>query len=324
MENLSYIWEGKKMNEERQDLTMRPAAAGDMQTVFDLITTCDMADYGELDSSLDDLRHEWAQIDLEQDSWLLFTADEQLAGYAAVVKDNAGFSFDFYTDPAYDGEALQGYLLARCEARARAQMAGGEESGAVAKSIVAAGNTADRQALVGAGFAPGKYYFQMQIVSDSLPPAPTWPEECSLRTIVAKQDDQLVYDFIQAAFERPGRRAPSFADWRDYMMRADHFESDLWFLLFAGDELIGAALCFTYPEYGWVRQLGTARSWRRQGVGSALLQHAFRTFFQRGQQTVGLGVDSENPNAQTFYENIGMQCVRRYDEYQKTLSIKVG
>ncbi len=308
------------MNKGRQDLTMRPAAVDDAQMVFELIIACDMADYGELDSSLDDLQYEWAQIDLEQDSWLFFTPDEQLAGYAAVFKDKAGFSFDFYTHPAYDGEELRDHLLARCEARARAQMTDSEESDAVAKSIIAAGNTAGRQALAGAGFAPGKYYFQMQIVSDSLPPAPVWPEGCTLRTIVPKQDDQLVYDFIQAAFERPGRAAPSFEDWRDYMMRADHFESDLWFLLFAGDELIGAALCFAYPEYGWVRQLGTARSWRRQGVGSALLQHAFRIFFERGQQTVALGVDSDNPKALSFYENVGMSCVRQYDEYHKTLS----
>ena len=96
-----------------------------------------MADYGELDSSLDDLRYEWAQIDLE--SRTAGSYSQRMSSWPAmrlVVKDNAGFSFDFYTDPAYDGEALQGYLLARCEARARAQMADGEESGAVAKALL--------------------------------------------------------------------------------------------------------------------------------------------------------------------------------------------
>jgi hypothetical protein len=81
-----------------------------------------------------------------------------------------------------------------------------------------------------------------------LAPAPVWPEGCTLRPIVAKQDDQMVNDFIQAAFDRPWRVSPSFESWRDYMMRPDHFKSDLWFLLFDGEELIGAALCYDYTD----------------------------------------------------------------------------
>ena len=38
------------------------------------------------------------------------------------------------------------------------------------------------------------------------------------------------------------------------MMGAFNLESDLWFLAYYGDELVGAALCFDYPQRGWVRQ----------------------------------------------------------------------
>ena len=93
----------------------------------------------------------------------------------------------------------------------------------------------------------------------------------------------------------------------------------IWFLLFDGEDLIGVALCYDYADYGWVRQLGVAPSRRRQGLGSALLQYAFRVFFERGHRKVALGVDSERPTAQALYENVGMECVRRYDEYQKPL-----
>ncbi len=159
---------------------------------------------------------------------------------------------------------------------------------------------------------------------DTLPPSPVWPADCTLRTIVSKQDDQMVYDFIQVTFDRLGRTPPSFERWRDYMMRPDHFESDLWFLLFHREELIGAALCYDYADFGWVRQLGVVPLWRRQGVGSALLQHTFHIFLQRGHKKVALGVDSERPKAQSLYENVGMECVRRYDEYYKALSNKVS
>ncbi|MBN1876930.1 MAG: GNAT family N-acetyltransferase [Anaerolineae bacterium] len=160
----------------------------------------------------------------------------------------------------------------------------------------------------------------MLVESDTLPHLPAWPAGCTLRTVVAQQDDQVVYDFIQSAFEQPGRTPPSFESWRDYMMRPDSFESDLWFLLFHGESLIGAALCYDEPEFGWIRQIGVAPDWRRQGVGTALLRHAFRVFFQRGHKKVALGVDSKRPQAQSFYEKAGMKCIRRYDEYYKTLN----
>lgn len=63
-----------------------------------------------------------------------------------------------------------------------------------------------------------------------------------------------------------------------------------------------------------------ARARRGQGVGSALLQHTFRIFFQRRHKKVALGVDSTRPQAQTLYENVGMACVRRFDDYHKPLN----
>jgi ribosomal protein S18 acetylase RimI-like enzyme len=103
------------------------------------------------------------------------------------------------------------------------------------------------------------------------------------------------------------------------MMRPDHFSPELWFLAYHREALVGAALCFDYPQYGWVRQLGIVQTWRRKGLGSALLQNAFQVFYQRGHKQVALGVSSENPDAYSFYEKIGMRRVRQYDEYQKNL-----
>ena len=40
------------------------------------------------------------------------------------------------------------------------------------------------------------------------------------------------------------------------MMRPDHYHPELWYLLELQGEIIGAALCFTYPETGWLRQMG--------------------------------------------------------------------
>jgi len=78
-------------------------------------------------------------------------------------------------------------------------------------------------------------------------------------------------------------------------------------------------LCYDYPQHGWVRQLSVTQPWRRQGLGSALLRHSFGVFYRRGHKQVALGVSSQNPNAYSLYEGVGMRRVRQYDEYEKSL-----
>lgn len=311
------------MKRQKQVFLMRRPAVDDAQAVLELMIARDIADYGEPDSSLEDLLYDWGDIDLNQDSWLLFAPDNTLAGYAAIYKNNADFAFDLYSHPAYEADKPGESLLGLGEERIEAQLAGDKELGAgSASTVVALVNTADRQALEKAGYKPQKYYFRMLIELDALPGEPVWPEDCELRTIIPGQDDQMIYDFIQAAFDKPGRTPPSFESWRDYMMRPDHFVPELWFLLFQRQELIGAALCYDDPEFGWVRQLGVSSSWRQQGLGSKLLRHTFSVFFERGRKQIALGVDSTNPTAVSFYEKVGMKCVRRYDEYHKVLAGK--
>ena len=102
-------------------------------------------------------------------------------------------------------------------------------------------------------------------------------------------------------------------------MREDHFIPDLWFLLFADNEIIGAALCYDYEEFGWVRQLAVSQNWRMRGLGAALLQHSFHCLYSRGHHRVVLGVEAENLDALRFYEQVGMHRVRQYNEYIKQI-----
>jgi len=305
------------MNQLPSDLIVRSPAEADAQAVVDLMTACEIAEYGEADASLEDVLDEWADIDLAQDAWLVYTSSGQLTGYAALFCDHTT-AIDFYTLAGPGQVDLNGYLLARCEERLR-EIAGGEKGPVTVETIVPHTDAAGRQAAEAAGFAPRHYYFRMQVETDATAPLLPWPEGLTLRTIVPGQDDHEVYTFIQTAFERPGRVAPTFEQWQDFMMRADHFRPDLWFLLYDQAELVGAALCFDYPTYGWVRQLAVAQKWRRRGLGAALLQYVFAIFGRGGHVRVALAVDSDNPNAVQFYEKVGMRCVRQYDAYRKTL-----
>ena len=131
----------------------------------------------------------------------------------------------------------------------------------------------------------------------------------SVRTAVPEQDGGALYRLIEAAFAWPGRAERTYEEWQKLMMGADILDPDLWFLAVAGEAIVGACLSFAYPELGWVRQLAVDEAWRRKGLGTALLHHAFGVFRARGYARGGLAVDSENPDAYAFYQRVGMRRV---------------
>ena len=159
----------------------------------------------------------------------------------------------------------------------------------------------------------------MQIELDSPPPPPNWPIGIVLRMFDPDQDAHTVHTLIETAFARPGRTPTSFEEWKRLMMRADIFDPGLWFLALDGEEIVGACLGFEYGDLGWVRQLAVSESWRRRGLGSALLLNAFNEFAKRGFTKAGLGVAADNPKAYSLYEKIGMRRVRQYAEYEKAI-----
>jgi mycothiol synthase len=304
-----------------EDLTIRNPTLDDAQRTLDLMIRCDVSEYGEPDADMKDLLFDWSQIDLDRDAWLALTPDGAVAGYGAVLPWFSDLQYDFYVDPSWESLNLGQDLLAHCGERGLFIAEEHEGVGVMlAKAYIAHVNQRDREIVKGAGFHLKKYIFQMRIEMDSAPREPRWSPGISVRTAVPNQDDRTIFELIQSAFDQPGRTPPSFEDWKAFMMRPDIFEAGLWFLGIAGGQVVGACLCFEYPGQGWVRQLGVAESWRRKGLGTALLLHAFGEFRKRGISEVGLTVDSHNPRAYAFYQRVGMKRVRQYDEYEKPLN----
>ncbi|MEZ4769791.1 MAG: GNAT family N-acetyltransferase [Caldilineales bacterium] len=300
--------------------TARPPAMEDAQAVLALMNACDVADYGEPDSELEDFIYDWESADLRRDAWLIDAPDGALAGYGLASHWSGGFQVDFCARPDLQEIGLQGWLLTRCEGRLRELLASLNDIPPHIRSFVAHVNQPGRDALSEAGFAPEKYHFRMQIDMTGPPAKPVWPDGCALRTVRPGEDDEAVFHFIEEAFARPGRTPQPFGEWRDYMMRPDHFRPDLWFLLYSQGELIGTAVCYDYDPYGWVRHLAVADTWRRRGIGSMLLRHVFGEFYRRGKMRVALGVEAANETAYRLYERVGMRRVRQFDEYHKSIA----
>jgi GNAT superfamily N-acetyltransferase len=297
----------------------RPSTS-DATAVLDLMIAVDIAEYGEPDSELEDLLQEWGEIDLSKDAWLVPDQQDRAIGYGKVAAGDTEFQMDFYVHPRSNIDDLRTEIILRCEKRVQElQISAGHQSSVVLHTIASQTNRADNAALEKHGYKHGKYYLRMQHTMDQQPGKPAWPAGVQLRTIIQGEDDLPVFEFVNRNISHAGRTPGDFERWRSWMMREDHFIPELWFLLFADQEIIGAALCYDYEEYGWVRQLAVSPSWRRSGLGTALLQHSFYCFYSRGHRRVALGVEAKNLDALQFYEQVGMQRVRQYNEYVKQI-----
>jgi mycothiol synthase len=153
--------------------------------------------------------------------------------------------------------------------------------------------------------------------------APVWPEGVEVRTF-RPGDESLFHAVQQETFEDTWDPISlSLEDWTSAYVASSRFVPDLWFLAVAGDEPAGFAICHPHPgnaELGWVGELGVRRSWRRRGLGRALLLHAFGEFRARGLRRAGLSVDSASPTgAHRLYERAGMRPGPRYDIYEQVV-----
>jgi ribosomal protein S18 acetylase RimI-like enzyme len=85
------------------------------------------------------------------------------------------------------------------------------------------------------------------------------------------------------------------------------FDPSLWFLAWDGAEIAGMALCTAQPDKGYIQTVAVRRAWRGRGLGLALLEAAFGTYYERGTRHIELSVDSESPTgAARLYERAGM------------------
>ena len=305
--------------------TIKRPKLEDAPAVLALVVACDIAEHGEPDTELDEITADWEEADLDKDAWLVFGEDASLVGYGFVSRGPKNFTLEVCSHPAAETGDLNLELLAACERRA-AEMASASEENSDKEAVVytAHSNTKKLEVLQASGYQEVMRHYIMQADIGGALPAPSWPEGAVMRTMQPGLDDRAVFDFIYENFDWPGRGpAPEFDWWKKFMMRPDHFIPEIWFLLEKEQEIIGAALCFDYPETGWVRQFAANNSLRRQGIGKNLLAYVFQVFKERGHQRVSLAVESDNPAAHQFYLDAGMHAGKQFDQYKKLIKAQI-
>ena len=301
---------------------IRAPGHDDAEAVADLMRACDIANFGEPDTTVEDIRDDWRapDFDLSRDAWVLDGSGGALAGFAwlRVRRPEAELDADFNIRPGGRVEAMGPALLTRIDGRAR-ERAGGHDCilWVPAPSV----DGAKRALLDRSGYIDVRTFFRMGIdLAEPTTRRPRAPNAIEIRRVRLGIDDRAIHATIEDAFSGHFRHAPrTFEEW--WAARTGHaqFDPDLWFLAWDGDRVAGALVGYDFVEIGFIRELGVLTSWRGRGVGTALLLHAFERFKARGQLRISLGVDAQNESAVGLYERIGMRVEQRHILMQKQL-----
>jgi ribosomal protein S18 acetylase RimI-like enzyme len=136
---------------------------------------------------------------------------------------------------------------------------------------------------------------------------PVWPGQVRVRTF-APGDAVAVHSLLAHGYRGGGGSVSPFEAWLRGMTADEEFDSECWFLAESRTMLVGVALCWSSA---FVKDLVVRESWRRRGLGEALLRHVFTVFATRGASAVELKVESSNVTAVALYERVGMRLVER-------------
>jgi ribosomal protein S18 acetylase RimI-like enzyme len=136
---------------------------------------------------------------------------------------------------------------------------------------------------------------------------PVWPEGARPGAFEPEAARPL-HALLEHGYRHGGGSVATFETWLTQMTGDAEFDPELWFLAESEGMLVGAVLCWTSA---FVKDVVVHESWRRRGLGEALLMCAFNALWARGARAVELKVEGANHNAVRLYERLGMQVVER-------------
>jgi mycothiol synthase len=292
-----------------------PAAPADAKAVTEVIVAVESSLYGETTFSQADLEGEWSELDVERDARVVRDGD-RVVGYGVVRERGELWEVEGYVHPDALGRGIGGMIAAGLDeeaARAGARRV---------HSSVLEPDSAGRRLLESLGYRAVRVFREMRIELEAPPTAPVWPDGLRVVPFDPEHDALEFHAAHQEAFADHWEYTPrDFAAWSKRHLAGERFDPTLWCVIRAGDEIAAGTIC-TGDTYGggFVHALFTRRPWRTQGVGAALLRDAFGRFWERGEHSVGLGVDAANDTgAFRLYERAGMAPALGWVAYEKRL-----
>jgi mycothiol synthase len=253
----------------------------------------------------------WRRTDLEANSWAREEGGRLVAlGWMELYGDDV--IGGGVVRPGEKGKGFGAALLDLAERRA------GDLDTSMLRQIAPGPDDLARTLLASRGYREVRRHYEMALRLDAEVPEPVLPDGLEVTTFREGEARAFQAAGTEAFAEEWGFHALPFDEW--WAMRKDD-DKTLWFVVRDGDDLAAIARCEAGHGGGYVGMLGVRQPWRRQGLGRALLLHAFGEFRRRGFERASLGVDSENPTGATrLYESVGMHVESEYVTFEKKLA----
>ncbi len=314
--------------------TQRPASLDDIPAATTLINRCSMEEANVIEIDEAELSSEWhdPEFNLATDSLTIWDG-ETLIGVASLFNHEPfvhGYGWTrVHSDYAATG--IQTQLLDWLDERTSQAIAKAPSDAAVSvyHGVLSTNQTLAND-LQAHGYSLVRHFWRMVIELADYTPQPVqladgliirpYDPATELPALIHAVRDSFRdhWGYLESPFEQ------ELKHWQDMIAREPNYDPSLFFIVCDGDQIAGVAMCWKHitedPKMGWVGTLGVCRPWRRKGVAKALLYHAFNEFLNRGQERVGLGVDTSSLTGATkVYADVGMKPVRQFDRYQKVL-----
>lgn len=187
------------------------------------------------------------------------------------------------------------------------------------------GNTA---LLLGSGYAPARYFYDMVAPALEGITAPAMPDGIELRPPTREQYRTIWLASAEAFRDHWGENEWSEEDWTRFDADPDNADPRFWRVGWAGDEVAGAIVT-TVPveeneEHGrarvYVAMVSVRRAWRRRGLARALLAGSLVAAREAGFTSASLGVDTDSPTGATdLYRSLGFEPEKTFTAYRKPL-----
>jgi len=321
--------------------TVRPGRIEDAKAVAELFNARMQAFFGQNQAEEHKIRAAWKQPDvkLERDTRACCNQAGDLIAWASVMDPGAPYVKPYasvVTSPASSGNAfLWDEMLNWAEHQARSYVRLAPVGARVTLGAHALIQDADRwEAYERHGFERVRVMHRMRIDFDSAHVAatPVWPDGITLVPFVLERDlGKLVAVNREAFRDHWGNVERSFEgklrQWKEWIeCEGDDFDPTLWFVAIdrTCEEVVGYAVCDPHiagdRTRGCIASLAVRAPWRKRGLGSALLHHAFAELQKRGCIAVELDTDSENLTGATrLYERAGMLPFSQEYAYEREL-----
>ena len=294
-----------------------PAVAADAAGVAEVVLALEVSLYGKSAFSQADLEDEWSGVDLERDARVVRDG-ERIVGYGVVRERGERWRVEGYVHPDALGRGIGSLIATGLEEDAARGGARRVHNGVLEV------DSAARELLESLGYTPVRVFREMRIELDAPPPAPEWPDGLHVVPFDPERDAREFHAAYEEAFaDAWGHLARDFEPWSKVELASERFDPTLWCVVRAEDEIAAGTIC-TGDTYGggFVHALFTRRTWRRHGVGAALLADSFRRLWERGERSVGLGVDAaSDTGAFRLYERAGMAPALGWVAYEKELGL---